>query len=55
MALREVFPLSLKNNTIDEEEFSLLSKEFKSVNRWSNEKPQIESNTAELVLLSYTF
>ena len=44
-----------ENNTIDDKEFFLLSKGFKSVNRLSDEKAWIESNRTELVLLSYTF
>ena len=51
--IRELLLFSVENDTIDEEEFFLLSEGFKSVNRLSDEK--IESNRTELVLLSYTF
>ena len=36
--IRELLLLSLENNTIEEEEFFLLSEEFKSVHLLSNEK-----------------
>ena len=51
--IRELLLFSVENDTIDEEEFFLLSEGFKSVNRLSDEK--IESNRTELALLSYTF
>ena len=53
--IRELLLFSVENNTIDEEEFLLLSEGFKSVNRLSDEKAWIEPNRIELVLLSYTF
>ena len=53
--IRELLLFSVENNTINEEEFFLLSEEFKSVNRLSNAKALIESNRTELVSLSYTF
>ena len=52
---RELLLFSVENNTINEEEFFLLSEGLKSVTRLSNEKAWIESNKTELVLLSYTF
>ena len=36
--IRELLLFSVENNTIDEEEFFLLSEGFKSVNRLSDEK-----------------
>ena len=51
--IRELLLFSVENDTIDEEEFFLLSEGFNSVNHLSDEK--IESNRTELVLLSYTF
>ena len=51
--IRELLLFSVENDTIDEEEFFLLSEGFKSVSRLSDEK--IESNRTELLLLSYTF
>ena len=50
--IRELLLLSLEINTIDEEEFLLLSEEFKSVHLLSNEKSWIESNrTADFVVI----
>ena len=46
--IRELLLFSVENDTIDEEEFFLLSEGFKSVNRLSDEN--IESNRTELVL-----
>ena len=49
--VRELLIFSVESNTINEEEFFLLSEGFKSVSRLSNENAWIESNRTELVFL----